>query len=149
MNVKFRRRLPWLSLALLCLAYTLLGWYLSAHHIFLLIGAFGVSLSLAFIWKNIPWLERLLTSGYQGLLAVASISILLSLLVTWSPLITLIVLPVLTAFWAGVEVQLAGFNKLDTLLLLVSIAVASLGLSEVIDIIFWQCSRSAFWCLNW
>jgi hypothetical protein len=136
MNVGFRRQLPWLPLVLLWLAYALLGWYLAAHHIFLLIAAFGVSLSLSVIWQSIPRVERLFNSGYLGLLAVVIVSILLSLLVTWSPLLTLIVVPVLTVFWAGVEIQLAGFSKLNTLLLLVFVAAAGLGLGEVIDIIF-------------
>ena len=136
MNIQFCRQLPWLPLVLLWLAYALLGWYLAAHHIFVLIGVVGVSLSLSAIWKSIPWLEQLLTSGYQGLLAVVIVSILLSLLVTWSPLLTLIVVPVLTVFWAGVEIQLAGFSKLNTLLLLVFVAAAGLGLGEMIDILF-------------
>lgn len=136
MNVKFPRQLPWLPLVLLWLAYALLGWYLAAHHIFLLVGAFGVVLSLVIVWKSTPWLERLFEFGYQGLLAIVIISISLSLLATWSPFLALIVIPVITAFGAGVEMQFAGFSKLDTLLLLVLVAVAGLGLGEVIDVVF-------------
>lgn len=58
MNVGFLSRSPWLPLVLLWLAYALLGWYLSAHHIVWLLGAFVAVLSLAVASKSSPLLER-------------------------------------------------------------------------------------------
>lgn len=136
MNIRYSQQIPWRSLILLWLAYVLIGWYLSANHVFILFGSLAVALSLAVVWKSIPWFEHLLSSGYQGLLVVLIVSTSLSLLAIWSPLLTLIVIPLVATFLAVVEMRFTGFSKSDTLLFLIVVAGVGLGLGEVIDIVF-------------
>ena len=139
MNVGFLSRIPWLPLMLLWLAYALLGWYLSAHHIVWLVGAFVAAFALAFASKGSPLLERLVRFGSQGLVAVLIISLIVStsfvLAAIWSILFALIVIPLGTTFLAEVEMRFAGFSKLDTFLLLTVIAGLGLGLGELTDIV--------------
>ena len=52
MNVKTFNKIPLLPLVLLWLTYTLIGWYLSAHHIVWLVGAFIIVLALAVGWNS-------------------------------------------------------------------------------------------------
>ena len=116
MNVGFLSRIPWLPLMLLWLAYALLGWYLSAHHIVWLVGAFVAAFALAFASKGSPLLDRLVRFGSQGLVAVLIISLIVStsfvLAAIWSILFALIVIPLGTTFLAEVEMRFAGFSKL-------------------------------------
>ena len=128
-----------MPLMLLWLAYALLGWYLSAHHIVWLVGAFVAAFALAFASKGSPLLERLVRFGSQGLVAVLIISLIVStsfvLAAIWSILFALIVIPLGTTFLAEVEMRFAGFSKLDTFLLLTVIAGLGLGLGELTDIV--------------
>lgn len=128
-----------MPLMLLWLAYALLGWYLSAHHIVWLVGAFVAAFALAFASKGSPLLERLVRFGSQGLVAVLIISLIVStsfvLAAIWSILFALIVIPLGTTFLAEVEMGFAGFSKLDTFLLLTVIAGLGLGLGELTDIV--------------
>jgi hypothetical protein len=120
---------------LVWLAYTLLGWYLSAHHIVWLVGAFVAAVALAVASKSSPWLERLVRFFSQGLFVVLTVSILLALAVTWSLLFPLIVLPFVTTFLAEVEMRFTGFSKLDTFWFLTVLAAFGLGMGEIIDIV--------------
>ncbi len=139
MNVGFLSRSPWLPLVLLWLAYALLGWYLSAHHIVWLLGAFVAVLSLAVAWKSSPLLERFVRFGFQGWFAVLTISLILSisvaLAVTWSIFLPLIVIPLVTTILAEVEMRFVGLSRLNTFLFLTVMAGVGLGLGELIDIV--------------
>ena len=139
MNVGFLSRSPWLPLVLLWLAYALLGWYLSAHHIVWLLGAFVAVLSLAVAWKSSPLLERFVRFGFQGWFAVLTISLILSisvaLAVTQPILLPLIVMPLATTFLAELEMNFAGFSQINKFLTLTIIAGLGLGLGEIIDIV--------------
>ena len=114
MNIGFLSRIPWLPLILVWMSYALLGWYLSAYHIFWLVGAFVAAVALGVAWKNIPWLERLLKFGSQSLFVVLIISVLVALAAKESLLLTLIVMPSVTTFLAEIEMRFAGFSKPDT-----------------------------------
>ena len=139
MNVAFLSRIPRLPLVLLWLTYALLGWDLSAHHIVWLVGAFVAALALAVAWKSSPLFERLIMFGFQGwfvLLLISLItSILVALIVTCSILFNLIIMPLVTIFFAELEMSFAGFSKRDTFLFLTVISGFSLGLGEMIDIV--------------
>lgn len=139
MNVGFLSMIPWRPLVLLWLAYALMGWYLSAHHIVWLVGAFVASVALAVAWKSSPLLERLVRFGSQGWFVILIISLIIStsvaLVATWSILLTLIVIPLVTTFLAKVEMRLAGFSQIDTFLFLTILAGFGLGLGEMIDLV--------------
>lgn len=138
MNVSLSR-IPWLPLVLLWLAYALLGWYLSAHHIVWLVGAFVTAFALAIASKSSPWLEHLIRFSSQGLVAVLITSLVIStsiaLVTTWAILLTLIVIPLGTMFLAEVEMRFAGVSKQNTLLFLTVVAGLGLALGEIIDIV--------------
>lgn len=133
--------IPWLPLLLLLLAYALLGWYLSAHHIVWLVGAFVAVVALAATWKSRLWFEPLVKFGSQGLGAVLILSLIVSVSIALattngSILIFLVFILLLTTFFSDIEMRFAGFSKLNTLLLLTLLAGLGLGLGEVIDIVF-------------
>lgn len=139
MNVAFFSRIPRLPLVLLWLTYALLGWELSAHHIVWLVGAFVAALALAVAWKSSPLLESLVMFCSQGWVVLLLISLIISisvaLAITCSILLTLIVMPLVTTFFAEVEMSFAGFSKRNTFLFLTVISGVGLGLGELIDIV--------------
>lgn len=139
MNIGFISRIPWLGLVLLWLVYALLGWYLSAHHIAWLVGAFVAALALAIVSKSSPWVDYLLKFISQGLVAFLLISLIIStsvaLAVTQPILLPLIVMPLITTFFAELEMSFAGFSQINKFLIVTIIAGLGLGLGEIIDIV--------------
>lgn len=138
--------IPWLPLLLLLLAYALLGWYLSAHHIVWLVGAFVAVVALAVTWKSRLWFEPLLKFGSQGLGAVLILSLVVSVSIALattngSILIFLVFILLLATFFSEIELRFAGFSRLNTLLFLIFLAGLGLGLGEIIDIVFLPSSR--------
>lgn len=138
MNVKYSDRIPWPSLGIFWLAYALLGWYLSAHDIIWLVGAFIVVVSLAGAWKSNPILKRLFDLSSQSLvlLVIASVivSILLTLAIIWNTAFNLIVIPFVATVLAQVELTFAGLNKIWMFLLLILVAGFGLTVGEIIDL---------------
>ncbi len=140
MNVRTCNKIPLLPLVLLWLTYTLLGWYLSAHHIVWLVGAFIIVFALAVGWNSSSWLERLFEFVSRKLITVLIVSLAVTILValatTWSILLKLILLPLGTVFLAEIEMCFAGFNRLNRFLMLTVLTGLGLGLGEMIDILF-------------
>ena len=132
-------RIPLLALSPLWLAYTLLGWYLSAHHIIWLVGAFIAFTTLVIIWKSSPLLAHLSNLSSQGLFVVISVSLIFSLLValaiTWSTSFAFMIMPFITTFFAQVEMSFNGFNKLQRLFFLTLTAGLGLIFREGIDLV--------------
>ncbi|OUL23277.1 hypothetical protein BV378_21565 [Nostoc sp. RF31YmG] len=141
MNIDFYNRIPWIPLVLLWLAYTLLGWYLAAHHIIWLAGGFITAVALAIARKSITWLEQLFSFGSQTLVIILFLSISIALVATWSLLFSLFLIPVATTFLADLEMRFAGFSKLDSFLALTVLAVLGLVIGEMIDILVLPSSR--------
>ncbi|BAY27084.1 hypothetical protein NIES2100_69050 [Calothrix sp. NIES-2100] len=133
--------MPWMPLALLWLAYTLLGWYLAAHHIIWLAGGFIAGVAIAIARKSISWLERLLTFGSQTLVIILFLSISIGTIATWSIIYSLFLIPLATTFLADLEMRFAGFRKLDSFLILTVLAVLGLVVGEMIDILILPSSR--------
>ncbi|MCU0534066.1 MAG: hypothetical protein MUD14_09235 [Hydrococcus sp. Prado102] len=138
MNIKSINRIPWLSLVIFWLAYALLGWYLSAHHIIWLVGAFVALVFLSVAWKGNPLLKQLLNLSSQGLVVVvlASIivSILITLAITWNTAFNLIVIPFVATVLAQVESRFVGWSKPQAFLLLTLVAGFGLMFGEIIDL---------------
>ncbi len=145
MNVEFLSRFSWFSLVLLWLAYALMGWYLSAHHIVWVVGIFIASVALYVASKSNPLLERLISFCYQGFLAVLFISFMVSisiaLAITCSMLWTLIFMPIITTVLAELEMRFAGFRKIDTFWILTVFATLGLSMGEITDIVLLPSSR--------
>lgn len=139
MIFRFFSRIPWLALLLLWLTYALLGWYLSAHHIVWLVGSFLAVVALAVASKSSTWLEFFVSFASQGVFAFLTMSLIIStslaLLATFSILLILIVMPLVTMFLAEVEMRFAGFSEQNTFLSLTILAGFGLGLGEMIDIL--------------
>ncbi len=145
MNISFLNRYAWFSLILVCLAYALVGWYLSAHHIVWFVGFFIASVALYVAGKSSPLIERLINLTSQELLAALFLSFTVSALIvltaTWSMLWTLILIPISTTFLAELEMRFVGFNKADTFWILTISAVLGLLVGEITDIMFIPSSR--------
>ena len=141
MSIKFISTVPWLTLGLLWLTYALLGWYLSAHHIAWLVGAFVAVVGIAIAWKSRLWLEQLFKFGFQGLGAILIVSLITSIsiaLITTNGfvLVFLTFIGLLITYFSDIEMRFAGFSRINTLLTLTLLAGLGLGLGEVIDILF-------------
>ncbi|MBW4511859.1 MAG: hypothetical protein KME64_35965 [Scytonematopsis contorta HA4267-MV1] len=136
MIVDIAKKTPFISLALLWLAYAFLGWYLSAHHVIWLVGAFIVLVAFAIASKSIIWLESLVKFGSQTLVVVLALSASIALVATWSLLFSLLLVPLATTILANIEMGLAGFSDLNKFLTLTIIAAFGLAIGEMIDIAF-------------
>ncbi|OUL35661.1 hypothetical protein BV372_10195 [Nostoc sp. T09] len=141
MNIDFHNRIPWMPLALLWLAYTLLGWYLAAHHIIWLAGGFITAVALAIARKSITWLEQLFSFGSQTVIIILFLSLSIALVATWSLLFSLFLIPVATTFLADLEMRFAGLSKFDSFLVLTVLAVLGLVIGEMVDILVLPSSR--------
>ncbi|MGJ5628294.1 hypothetical protein [Nostoc edaphicum] len=141
MNVEFFNRIPLMPLVLLLLAYTLLGWYLAAHHIIWLVGAFVAAMVIAVVRKSIYWLERLIEFGSKILVVILFLSISIALVATWSILLRLFIIPLATTLLADLEMRFSGLNKLDSFWIITVLAVLGLVVGELIDILLFPSSR--------
>jgi hypothetical protein len=138
MNTQLLPRKPWLGLSLLGVEYALLGWYLAAHHVFWLVGAFVVITTVAIAWKSNPMLESLAWFGKQQVFVAIGISLLFSVIVALTLvkpiLLSLIPLPLVTLLYALLEMRAVGFKQSEIFLWIVLITGLSLGLGEAIDL---------------
>ncbi|MFN6461143.1 MAG: hypothetical protein RMZ41_004770 [Nostoc sp. DedVER02] len=141
MNVEFFSRIPLMPLVLLWVAYTLLGWYLAAHHIVWLVGAFVATMVIAVVRKSISWLERLVEFGSKALVVILFLSISIALVATWSLLLRLFIIPLATTLLADLEMRFSGFTKLGSFWILTILAVLGLVVGELIDILLFPSSR--------
>ncbi len=141
MDVGFFNRFPVMPLVLLWLAYTLLGWYLAAHHIVWLMGAFIVAVAIGIVRKSIVWLERLVAFGSKTLVVILFVSASVAFVETWSLLFSLFVIPLATTWLADLEMRFAGFNKTDSFWILTVLAGLGLTVGEIVDILLLPSSR--------
>lgn len=130
-----------MPLVLLWLAYTLLGWYLAAHHIIWLVGSFVAAMVIAVARKSISWLERLVEFGSKTLAVILFLSISIAFVATWSLLLRLFVIPLATTLLADLEMRFSGLNKLDSFWILTVIAILGLVIGELIDILLFPSRR--------
>ncbi|BAT53416.1 hypothetical protein NOS3756_23760 [Nostoc sp. NIES-3756] len=141
MNIGYSHKIPVLPLVLLWLAYALLGWYLAAHHIIWLVGAFVATIAIALVRRSIAWLESLVSFGSRTLVVVVSLSASIALVATWSVLLSLFLIPIATTLLADLELRFAGFKKIDSFWILTVLAGWGLTVGELIDILLLPSSR--------
>jgi hypothetical protein len=136
MNLESLGRMPWGALASLWLGYALMGWYLAAHHIVWLVGTLVVLTTLAVAWKGVPFFKQLSWSSPRSLLVITITTLALSLcvilFVSDFQFLGLIFLPVVTMFWADLEMRSADFNRPQILLNLAMVSGLGIGLGETI-----------------
>jgi hypothetical protein len=139
MNNQPLPRKTWLALSLLAMEYTLLGWYLGAHHVFWVMGTFVAITTLIISWKSNPLTEALNWLIKQQVFVVVSTSFFLSLVVAMifvEPiLLSLIPLPLITLLYALLEMQVSEFKKSQILFWSMIITTLGLGLGEAIDLV--------------
>ncbi len=135
-NTKFLNRIPGMSLIFLWLAYALLGWHLSAHHIVWLVGAFITIVVLAVIRKSISWLESLMNVKSQLLSLILVLSLSIGLIASWSILLELFLLPLAATVLADLEMRVSGFTPFNSFLVVTILAAFGLAVGETIDILF-------------
>ncbi|BAZ79529.1 MAG: hypothetical protein ACKO9I_09590 [Sphaerospermopsis kisseleviana] len=135
MNLLFFQRIPVTALVLLWLAYNLLGWYLAAHQIVWLVGAFVAAIAIAIVRKSNSWLENLLVFGSQTLVVVLVLSASIALIAIWSILFSIFLIPLATTLLADLEMRFSGFSKTYSFWILTFIAISGLAVGEMIDIL--------------
>ncbi|HEY9861364.1 MAG TPA: hypothetical protein V6D16_17825 [Candidatus Obscuribacterales bacterium] len=138
MNTERLTRKPWFAFVLLVLAYTVLGWHLSAHHIFWLVGTFVIAVTLVTAWKSHPILESLVWFATQKLLVVVGLSLLFSvavtLVLTKPILLNLTLLPLVSLLYAELEMRATGFKQMDVFFCSVLMAGLGLLVGEAVDL---------------
>jgi hypothetical protein len=136
MYTKFFKRIPGMSLIFLWLAYALLGWDLSAHHIVWLVGAFVTIVVLAAIRKSVFWVESLINIKSQMVSLILVLSASIALIATWSILFDLFLLPLAATVLADLDMRISGFRPFDSFLVLTILAALGLAVGETIDVLF-------------
>ena len=138
MSTEFLSRIPWLALGILWLAYILLGWYLAAHHILWLVGAVLIATVIMVTGTGRAILKQLSWLGFQGLLITVATSFIatlcLILFVSDFQFLELVFLPVVTIFWADLELRSAEFEPRQILMWLVAIASFGVAFGELLDL---------------
>jgi hypothetical protein len=133
--------IPWRSLVLMWLAYALLGWHISAHHIIWLVGAFVAVSILAVVEKSVSWLEKFMSLGSQMLSLVLVLGVSVALVATWSILFTLFLLPLSTTILAEIDLGFAGLSKRESLWAIAAVASFGLIVGETVDLLFFPSFR--------
>lgn len=141
MNIGYFQKIPLLPLVLLWLAYAVLGWYLAAHHIIWLVGAFIASVAIAVVRRSIAWLEGLVSFGSRTLVVLILLSASIALVATWSLLLSLFLIPIATTLLADLELRFAGFKKINSFWILTVLAAWGLTVGELVDILLLPSSR--------
>lgn len=133
-------KFPWTSLGLVGIAYTLLGWYLSAYHVVWLVGILVAIFTIAAACESNPIVELLLRLfGSQSLSIVVSLSLIFSFLVAFMAaepeVATLLATPTITTLLAALDFQSAQVRQFESFIALAIVAIVGLGLGEGIDMI--------------
>ncbi|MGA7932655.1 MAG: hypothetical protein WCA35_03670 [Kovacikia sp.] len=124
-----------LSLLLFWLAYTLVGWFLAAHHLIWYFGLFVAVPAVAIAWGGNRLLLGLFEGMSKGLLITIMLNVLIALMLTLPTFSTLIAVPTLTAFLAWLEMQSLDLKTAQVLGLLAALAGLGLGTGEFVDLV--------------
>jgi hypothetical protein len=113
----------WVSLLTVSLAYGLLGWQLSAQHIFWSIGSLTAVFifTIASVWGG-GILGRMMRIGPRGLITMLIFSLALTLAASAPTAFAEILILVATQLFTRLEFQTAGFSRSITLVILLSVS---------------------------
>lgn len=126
--------LPLLPLTLLWLAYGLVGWHLSVHHILWFVGVLTAVAAIIFTWASSPWLDGALGYLPQVMLTALVSSLLIALTATSPLLITLVIIPILTTALAWQEMQALNLKGAWVWGILIAVAAFGLAIGELADL---------------
>ena len=132
------KNLPWLSLTLLLVTYSILGWLLSAFKgpISLWIVVIGADLLLATALSS-PWSQmkdgfaRLLKSDTRAFFVAVILAFLSVVIITWLQVFVHILVVIAAGILVRLDTQTAGWNNRQSFWSLAIISLASLGLGAV------------------
>jgi hypothetical protein len=118
----------WLSLIAMVLTYGLLGWQLSAYHVFWSLLALIVVMILvgSLMWGD-KMISRMMRMGPQGVVTIFLLSSIMTLAVAASTLFGELLILLATQSLAYLEFQTAGFNRSITLVILWLIGSSALS----------------------
>ncbi|MBF2074686.1 MAG: hypothetical protein IGS50_13110 [Synechococcales cyanobacterium C42_A2020_086] len=125
---------PLLALILLMVAFALVGWQLTLHHLVLFVSVLCSTIALVISQEANPWMGGIFGQLPQILLFSLSLSLLITLIFTLPILLTLVVIPVLTTLLAWQEIRLLYPRSVIWRLLLI-VALLGVGLGELIDLL--------------
>jgi hypothetical protein len=113
----------WVSLLTVGLAYGLLGWQLSARHIFWSIGSLAAVFifTIALMWGG-QILGRMMRIGPRGLITMLIFSLALTLAASTPTAFVEIMILVATQLFTRLEFQIAGFSRSITLVIILSVS---------------------------
>ncbi|MGB7415596.1 MAG: hypothetical protein WA902_15420 [Thermosynechococcaceae cyanobacterium] len=112
----------------LAFAYGLLGWQISAYHVFLaVVTIFAVCLfTILLLWGG-GLASRMMRIGPRSVLLMLVISLTITLAVATPTLFTLLLILLATQLLARLEFQTAGFNRFVTMGMLSSVSCIALS----------------------
>ena len=142
-NIKSKAldQLPLLPLTLLWLAYGLVGWHLSAHHIVWFVGVLIAIAAIAFAWTSDAWLGGVFGYLPQVLLIALIVSLLITFTALLPMLVTLLIIPALTTALAWQEMQVLNFRGICFWGILIAVAMLGLGVGELTDLLILPSKR--------
>ncbi len=137
----------WIALLTLGLAYSLLGWQLSAYPIFWSIGSLVAVLifTVLFMWGG-TIAGRMMRIGPRSVVTMLILSSTITLAVAASTLFTVLLILLATQVLTRLELQTAGFNRWLTLAILACVSSTTLTGGWLIGYKFYP--SNPLW-LNW
>nr|WP_238718421.1 hypothetical protein [Petrachloros mirabilis] len=135
---------PWVGIACLGLAYGLLGWHLSAYHILWSAGAWGLGIFVIYtlLWSGRIW-GRMLQMGPRSVVTMLVLSAVITMAVAASAVFVMLALLLAAKLLARLELQVAGYNRWATLIILVLISFCGLSSGWVIGYLYFP--SSPYW----
>jgi hypothetical protein len=135
------RKNSWLSLTLLFVAYFCLGWKLSEfdvppHIVWFLTVAISLVLSvvLSFPLRNTKtFIMRWLSSDFGAFLSIILGAFIAVIVVTWLHLFTTCLVLISAGSLARLDIQVSGFKKWRSFVILATVSLTGLGLGGAIE----------------
>lgn len=135
------RKNSWLSLTLLFVAYFCLGWKLSEfdvppHIVWFLTVAISLVLSvvLSFPLRNTKtFIMRWLSSDFGAFISIIVGAFIAVIVVTWLHLFTTCLVLISAGSLARLDIQVSGFKKWRSFVILATVSLTGLGLGGAIE----------------
>jgi len=149
MRVAFSSRLPWLSVTLLWLTYSLLGWHLSAYSPVWLVASLGLAVGFAFILVWGSYVLSWITIGLRGVLLALALSALICIAFVFSKLFFQLVLLLVAELFAALEMHTTDFSRNRMLWILILTAEIGIVLGWLTGVVLLPSSGYWFPALNY
>jgi hypothetical protein len=131
--MSLRKKIPWLSLSLLLIAYGTFGWFLSRTTTFRFTWVFALIFALMLAWILTSPLRGLSSkflqwsvSGAGSLILCLIISMLVALALVQARILSHVLIILSAEILVRLDMQTSGFNKVQAFLLLTGTSLAGL-----------------------